>query len=59
MSTKIKKYIVGFYFQGKHLPGIFCVEKAEKDLVDATSAKWSLKLIYILVLNVLLPGGFG
>ena len=59
MSTKIKKSTVGFYFQGKHLLGIYCVEKAEKDLAGVIFAKWTLKLILILVSNAHLRGGFG
>ena len=59
MSSKINKSIVGFYFQGKLLPGIFCLEKVEKDQVGVIFANWRMKLICILGLNVLLPGGFG
>ena len=59
MSTKIKKSTVGFYFQGKHLLGIYWLKEAEKDQAGVISAKWSLKLILILVSNVHLQGGFG
>ena len=59
MPTKIKKSIVGFYFQGKHLHGIYCVEKVEKDRAGAIYAKWTLKLIHILVSNAHSLGGFG
>ena len=59
MSTEIKKFIAGFYFQGKHLLGMFCVEKVEKDRVGAIFVKWNLKLIIILVWNVHSQRGSG
>ena len=58
MPTKIKNILFVFVFQGKHLPGTFCVEKVEKDLAGATFANRSLKLSLILVSNILLRGGF-
>ena len=54
-----KKSMVGFYFQVKHSHGTFCVAKAGRDLAGVTYARWSLKLMLILVSNVLLHRGFG
>ena len=59
MSSKIKKYTVGFYFHVQLLLGMSSIEREGKDLAGAIFAKWMLKLTFIFGLNALLPEGFG